>query len=123
VQITPQPNNLGQIPRPSGTQQLTITIGTGGSDRPVVGAGYNGHQSRLVITGYDANVSALWSVSVTSTGKLLISDKPSASTSEAGFLELSALGSDPCGVINSCNLTVTNSLGSSVTVTLPRAKY
>ena len=37
VQITPQPNNLGQIPGPSGTQQLTITIGTGGSDRPVVG--------------------------------------------------------------------------------------
>jgi hypothetical protein len=28
VQNTPQPNNLGQIPGPPGTQQLTITIGT-----------------------------------------------------------------------------------------------
>ncbi len=30
---------------------------------------------------------------------------------------------DPCGTNNSCNLTVTNSLGSSVTVTLPPATY
>lgn len=123
VQITPQPNNLGQIPGPSGTQQLTITIGTGSSDRPVVGAGYNRHQSRLVITGYDVNISALWSVSVTSTGKVLISAKPNNSTADDGFLNLSALGNDPCGVLNSCNLTVTNSLGSSVTVTLPPARY
>jgi hypothetical protein len=30
---------------------------------------------------------------------------------------------DPCGANNSCNLTVTDNLGSSVTVTLPPAKY
>ena len=36
VQITPQPNNLGQSAGPSGTQQLSITIGTGGSDRLVI---------------------------------------------------------------------------------------
>ena len=123
VQITPQPNNLGQIPGPSGTQQLTITIGTGRSDRPVVGAGYNGHQFRLSVQGYDANVSALWSVSVASTGKVLISNQPGLSTSAAGFLELNYHGNDPCGVLNSCNLTVTNSLGSSVTVTLGPASY
>jgi hypothetical protein len=123
VQITPQPNNLGQIPGPSGTQQLTITSGTGSSDRPVVRAGYNGHQFRLVVTGYDANVSALWSVSVTSTGKALISNQPNYSTADDGFLELNYHGNDPCGALNSCNLTVTNSLGSSVTVTLGPAKY
>ena len=123
VQITPQPNNLGQIPGPSGTQQLTITIGTGRSDRPVVRDGYNGHQFRLVVTGYDANVSALWSVSVTSTGKALISSQPNYSTADDGFLELNYHGNDPCGALNSCNLTVTNSLGSSVTVTLGPATY
>jgi hypothetical protein len=36
VQITPQLNNLGQPAGPSGTQQLSITIGTGGSDRLVI---------------------------------------------------------------------------------------
>ena len=118
VQITPQPNNLGQIPGPSGTQQLTITIGTGSSDRPVVRVGYNGHQFRLVVTGYDANISALWSVSVTSTGKALISNQPNFSTADDGFLELNAHLNDPCGAPNSCNLTVKRSLGSSVTVTL-----
>ena len=123
VQITPQPNNLGQIPGPSGTQQLTITIGTGTSDRPVVGAAYNGHQFRLSVQGYDANVSALWSVSVTSTGKVLISNQPNYSTADDGFLNVNYHGNDPCGVLNSCNLTVTNSLGSSVTVTLGPAKY
>jgi len=123
VQITPQPNNLGQIPGPSGTQQLTITIGTGRSDRPVVRDGYNGHQFRLVVTGYDANVSALWSVSVTSTGKALISSQPNYSTADDGFLELNYHGNDPCGALNSCNLTLANSLGSSVTVTLGPATY
>jgi hypothetical protein len=33
---------MGQIPGPSGTQQLTITIGTGNSDRAVMkGAVFN----------------------------------------------------------------------------------
>ena len=44
MQITPQPNSLGQIPGPSGTQQLTITIGSSSSDRLAkVGVGFNGH--------------------------------------------------------------------------------
>ena len=77
----------------------------------------------MVITGYDANVSTLWSVSVTSTGKALISAQPNYSTADDGFLELSHSGNDPCGVLNSCNLTLTNSLSSSVTVTLGPAKY
>ena len=120
LQITPQP---GLIPEPSGTQQLTITIGTGTSDRPVVGAGYNGHTFHLEFTGYDANVSALWSASVTSTGEVLFSNQPNRSTADDGFLELNGGGIDPCGVLNSCNLTVTNNLGSSVTITLGPAKY
>ena len=124
VQITPQPNNLGQSAGPSGTQQLTITIGTGGSDRLVVtGAVYNGHQFRLYVDGFDVNVSALYSVSVTSTGKVIIPAQPNRGASDDGFLALTAGVPDPCGTPHSCNVTVNDSLGSSVTVTVPPAKY
>jgi hypothetical protein len=43
-----------------------------------------------------------------------------------GFGDITAKGArvaDPCGTTNSCNVTVTDSLGSSVTVTVPPAKY
>jgi hypothetical protein len=124
AQITPQPNNLGQSAGPSGTQQLTITVGTGNSDRLAgVGATYNGHQSRLYVHGFDVNVSALYSVHVTSTGKLIIPAQPNRSASNDGVLTLNASVPDPCGTIHSCNITVTDSLGSSVTVTVPPAKY
>jgi hypothetical protein len=124
VQITPQPNNLGQPAGPSGTQQLTITIGTGSSDRLVAGAVYNGHQFRLSIGGYEANASLLYSVYVASTGKVLISNQPNYyRTAADGFLQVNAHVNDPCGVLNSCNLTVTDSLGTSVTVTLGPATY
>jgi hypothetical protein len=77
VQITPGPNNLGQIPGPSGTQQLTITIGTGHSDRAVMkGAVFNVHIGGLTISAWDANIGARWSVSVTSTGRVLFSNAP-----------------------------------------------
>jgi hypothetical protein len=125
VQITPQPNNLGQPAVPSGTQQLTITIGTGGSDRLVVNAAaYNGHQSVLYVgLGFDVNISALYSVYVTSTGKLIIPAQPNRRASDDGSLELIASVPDPCGTTHSCNLTMKDSLGSSVTVTLPPARY
>ena len=124
VQITPQPNNLGQSAGPSGTQQLSITIGTGGSDRLVIHAAvYNGHLFRLIVNGFDVNVSALYSVYATSTGKLLIPAQPNLGASDDGFLALGARVADPCGTTNSCNVTVTDNLGSSVTVTVPPAKY
>ena len=121
VQITPQPNNLGQIPGPSGTQQLTVTIGAGHSDRPVVHASWRNYQ--LVVGGYDANVSAHWSVYKTSTGQALVLNQPNLSTADDGVLDIPHHGNDPCGVLNSCDLTVTNSLGSSVTIILPPGKY
>jgi hypothetical protein len=122
VQITPQPDNLGQT-GPSGTQQLSITIGSGSSDRMLVkAASYNGHLFRLFVQGYDVNISALYSVFLTSTGKLIIPAR-SNSGSLNGFLQLSAAVPDPCGTNNSCSLTVRDSLGSSATVTLPPAKY
>jgi hypothetical protein len=124
VQITPQPNNLGQPAGPSGTQQLTITIGTGSSDRLVgTAAAYNRHQSRLYVAGFDVNVSALYSVSVTATGKVIIPAQPNGWAAHDGFLELAAYANDPCGITHSCNVTVTDSLGSSATVTVPPSGY
>jgi hypothetical protein len=114
----------GEICGPTGTQRLTITIGTGSSDRPAgMGAGWNGHTSTLSIGGWDANVGALWSVSVTSTGRVIFSNLPDRVTSGSpGIVIVQDHVGDPCG-FSSCNLTVTNSLGSSVTVTLPLPKY
>ena len=123
VQITPQPDGFGNPSGPSGTQQLSITIGIGSSDRlAITAAAYNGHQFRLYVDGYDPNITALYSVSVTSTGKVVIPSRSNSSSLD-GFLGLTAHVNDPCGALNSCSLTVTDSLGSSVTVTLPPAKY
>ena len=121
VQFTPTQDIGGG---PSGTQQLSITIGTGSSDRPVVtGVVYQGHQFRLYVDGYDVNISALYSVVLTSTGRVLIPAQANTSTWDDGLLALSAHLNDPCGAENSCNITLQDSLGSSVTVTLPPAKY
>jgi len=126
VQITPQLNNLDQPAGPSGTQQLTVTIGTGHSDRLAkVSAVFNGHQSKLYVSGFDANVGALYSVSLTSTGQQLIA--PQSQPAGEGQLELTTPpeSADPCHLVHStsCSLTVTDSLGSSVTVTLPPPTY
>jgi len=120
VQITPTPAIGGG---PSGTQQLTITIGTGTSDRlAVTGASFNGHLFRLTVSGFDVNISALYSVSVTSTGKVIIPPTPNNSTFNDGILVLTEHPDDPCGEA-SCSLTVTDSLGSSATVTVPPPTY
>ena len=124
VQVTPWNNNAGGIVGPSGTQQLTITIGTGHSDRAVIrGAGWNGHTGVLAISGWDANISALWSVSVTSTGRVLISNHQEAVGYPIdGHLVVRGGGGYPCP-FGGCDLTVTNNLGSSVTVFLGKPIY
>ena len=122
VQITA--SNTNGPYGPSATQQLTITIGTGSSDRSAgIGAGWNIHTETLGIGGWDANISALWSVSVTSTGRVLISNQPSRTTYPIdGFLIVQTHTGYPCP-LNGCDLTVTNSLGSSVTVHLGPPSY
>jgi hypothetical protein len=122
VQITPQPNSLGQIPGPSGTQQLTITIGSGGSDRLAnVTAAFNGHLFEVFVSGFDVNTSAQYSVSIASTGQVLIPARTAANTDGRWELISTHFSRDPC--TGACNLTVTDSLGSSVTVTMPPATY
>jgi hypothetical protein len=119
VQITPQPNNLGQPAGPAGTQKLSITIGTGGLDRLVATtAAYNRHQGRLYVVGFDVNIGALYSVFATSTGKLIIGAHANSGTSDDGFLLLSANVQVPPS-----RVTVTDSLGSSITLTVPPPTY
>jgi len=61
---------------------------------------------------------------VTSTGKVLIPAAPNNnSTWDDGLLVLNVHLSDPCGALNSCSLTLADSLGSAATITLPPAKY
>jgi hypothetical protein len=110
VKIQLPPNSLGQ-PGPSGTQKLAITIGTGKSDRLAdVSASYNTHTHSLLIPFYDANIGALYSVTVTATGKQVIAPR------SLGIpYGLRGPGTDPC---SGCDLTVSDSLGSSVTVPL-----
>ena len=124
VQIIPWNNNAGGIVGPPGTQQLTITIGTGSSDRPAgLVAGWNGHLGNLQVTGWDVNISALWSVSVTSTGRVLISNqKAGAGYPIDGSLVVRKGMGYPCP-FGGCDLTVTNNLGSSVTVFLGKPIY
>jgi len=118
VQITPTQDGGGG---PPGTQQLTITIGTGHSDRVQIRspATWDAHNSVLAIEGWDANFGALWSVSVTSTGRVIFSNKQNTGTAD-GHVGLGHTGGDPC--IN-CDLTVTNNLGSLVMVFLGRPSY
>ena len=124
VQLANVNNASGQICGPTATQQLTITIGTGSSDRAVIkGAAWNVHNSGLTIGGWDANISALWSVSVTSTGRVLISNHQEAVGYPIdGHLVLRTRVGYPCP-FGGCDLTVTNNLGSSATVFLGKPIY
>ena len=95
------------------TQPLTITIGTGKSDRLLaLSASYNAHTHRLLVDFYDANVGPLYSVSVTATGKQVIAPQSLTVAPEV----LGSTGTDP--TCTGCTLTVSNSLGSSATVPL-----
>jgi Putative Ig domain len=115
VQIAPQPNSLGQSAGPDGTQQFSITIGTGRSDRLVLtGAIWSPHSvnKTLQIAGFDVNNSATYTVYVTSTGAELgtitepTPDNGGDGTFTRNFREVTDLN----------NLTVTDSLGGSATI-------
>ena len=121
LQISPRQAGGGG---PSSTQQLTITVGTGHSDRAQIrSATWNGHYSGLAISGWDANIGALWSVSVTSTGRVLISNQPKITyyPIDGSLVVRKGMGY-PCP-FGGCDLTVTNNLGSSATVLLGKPTY
>ena len=86
-------------------------------------AGYNGHTHTLSVGGYDANAGALYSVSVTSTGKQVFAPRSAANGTGEFELTTGPGGVWPCPGERTCSLTVSDSLGSSATVTLPAVRY
>jgi hypothetical protein len=120
VQITPQPNNLGQPAGPSGTQQLTITIGTGSADRLVLtGAGWspNSVDKTLQIRGYDANAGAGFTVFANVSGKQ-IGTPFTESSGDGSFLRDFSIPAS-AGILSLTDpgtITVTDSLGGSATI-------
>jgi hypothetical protein len=114
VQIAPQPNNLGQNVGPDGTQQFTITIGTGTADRMLVfGATYYPTKYILQVSGFDANNGATYNI-YTSTGALLatLTQRDPFNGGDGNF----GLTQHRTNAAFISPLTVTDSLGSSVTV-------
>ena len=122
VQITPQPNNLGQSAGPSGTQQLTITIGTRNSDRLFLrGAVWSIHKvgQPLQIQGFDANSGATFKVVAASTGKKIGTFTEGSTAPDGTILQnfnvSTASGIFP-SVTNPGSVTVTDSLAGSTTI-------
>ena len=123
VQIAPQPNNLGQPAGPSGTQQFTVTVGTGTSDRlHLAGATWFPRtvNKDLQIVGFDANAGATYTAYVTSTGKEIGTFTESASRDDGSFLSSFSV-SPNAGILSETNpgtITVKDSLGGSATIAL-----
>jgi hypothetical protein len=114
VQIAPQPDGFGNPGGPAGFQQLSVTIGTGSADRLLVfGATYSPTKYTLHVGGFDVNNGATYSV-YTSTGALLatLTQKTPINGGDGDF-GLSQHRTNAAGI---SPLTVTDSLGSSVTV-------
>ena len=68
-------------------------------------------------TRADADLTVIGDIALLGAGARVLG------ASDDGFLALGARVADPCGTTNSCNVTVTDSLGSPLTVTVPPAKY
>lgn len=107
---------------PSGSQQFSITVGTGTSDRLLVNGAVDVLKTeRLVVPGFDVNNGATYAVFVTSTGAEL-SSFTEAAPDGGGDGSFSASYYHPIPI--PAELTVTDSLGSSVTVPVVRdTKY
>jgi hypothetical protein len=113
VQITPQPNNLGQPAGPSGKQQFAITIGSGTSDRlSLTGAVWSSHNRTLQVQGFDVNSGATYSVFVTATGAELgtINERTPGNGGDGTLRANFSENVDPN------NVTVRDSLGGSVSI-------
>ena len=118
VQITPQPNNLGQIPGPSRTQQLTITIGTGSSDRLALSRAVwspNSVNKFLQVAGFDANAGATFTVFLTSSGKQIGTAAESTSYNDGSFVADIRVLPSQLSETNPGTVTVKSSLGASAT--------
>ena len=114
VQIAPQPDGFGNPRGPDGFQQFSITIGTRSADRLLVfGATYPPTKYILHVGGFDVNNGATYSI-YTSTGALLatLTQRTPADGGDGNF----GLTQHRTNAAFISPLTVSDSLGSSVTV-------
>lgn len=115
VQVAHQPNNLGQEVGPNGTQQFSITIESGSSDRVVLNAAVWSPftvNKVLQVRGFDVNNSATYTVYATSTGAEVgtITERTPENGGDGSFT------TNFREVTNMGNVTVMSSLGGSATI-------
>jgi hypothetical protein len=109
-------------PGPQGTQQLTITIGTGTADRiDLIKAIWSPHSvnKTLQIQGFDVNFGATYSVFVTSTGTQLGTFTESSAWQDGGIQNNLRVPPGPTtftSFTNPGSITVKDSLGGSATI-------
>ena len=121
VQFTPT-QDIAPNGGPSGSQQLTITIGTGTADRlDVTKAIWSPHSvnKTLQIQGFDANFGATYTVFATTTGTQLGTFTESSAWQDGGIQNNLRVPPGPTtfsSLTSPGSVTVTNSLGGSVTV-------
>jgi hypothetical protein len=121
VQFTPT-QDIAPNGGPSGTQQLTITIGTGTADRlDLIGAVWSPHSvnKTLQIHGFDANFGATYTVFATATGTKLGTFTESSAWQDGGIQNNLRVPPGPTtftSFTNPGSVTVTDSLGGSATI-------
>lgn len=106
---------------PSGTQQLTITIGTGTADRIDLTKAIwspNSVNKTLQIQGFDANFGATYTVTATSSGKQ-IGTFTESSAWEDGYIQNNFRVAPGAGILSETNpgtITVTDNLGGTAAI-------
>jgi hypothetical protein len=122
VQFTPT-QDAAPNGGPSGTQQLTVTIGTGNSDRLHLTRAVwapNTVNKFLQIAGFDANAGATYTVYVTSSGKEIGTLTESTLWNDGSILSNFRV-SPNAGILSETSpgtITVRDSLGGSATIAL-----
>jgi hypothetical protein len=121
VQITPQPNSLGQPAGPSGTQQLTITVGTGSSDRLVLetarlNLGCGTDEPELQLQASDANSGATYTITATATGTRIVAYTGSSASADPAAINYPVSSPSAFPSRTGQSVTVTDTLGGSATI-------
>jgi hypothetical protein len=121
VQFTPT-QDIAPNGGPSGTQQLTITIGAGSSDRLVLTrAVWSPHSVKqtLQLQGFDANFGATYTEYVTSSGQQIGTPFTESAAWTDGYITYNISVSPGAGLLSLTNpgtITVKDSLGGSATI-------
>lgn len=121
VQMTPT-QDAAPNGGPSGTQQLTITIGTGSSDRlDLTKAIWSPHSvnKTLQIQGFDANFGATYTAFLTSSGKQIGTPFTESAAWTDGYIQQDiSVSPTILSTTNPGTVTVKDSLGGSATIAI-----